>query len=162
MRMKRRIVLICGAVLFVTAFWLPAVAVSPPSGNPNPGWACAWLTAYGSLQKAPYFREDDYPTIKARVLNQASWTLSGWISPLVAILLVLSLGNWSPRARRTIAIAIPFLMVAPFIFFFFAKCHPLAGHFVWMAGSLLIAGAEICQGPVRKSDESEPVTFRLG
>jgi hypothetical protein len=69
--------------------------------------------------------------------------VSGWISPLVLAYLIPSLFRWSPRFTRTLSIAIPVLMIAPFIAFSIERIVPVWGHFVWLAGTLLVVTPEL-------------------
>jgi len=134
---------IIGIFLFIVSFFLPAVAnsyaKSPTdyliTSNAQPGWECAVLTLYGT---ARLFVPD--PSDEAATLF---FVVSGWITPLVIVFAIFPDRN---KAKRIVAAALPFLLVAPLLFFASATksgwgpdpFRPLIGHYVWTMGCLLI------------------------
>jgi hypothetical protein len=129
---------IAGFCIFVIAFFLPACHVggSGTFAENVPGWECAKVaiesTPHLFQKPAPYF---PYYVFLATVI-------SGLINPLVLIYLSFCITLKHLRTLRFIAIAILFCIAITWIFFAFAHFVPLIGHFLWIAGVLLILAPE--------------------
>jgi hypothetical protein len=126
---------ILGVCIFVGAFFLPAVragAAGDPTAPVFPGWKCAsvalnlTMTLFGKAVKG------------APPLTACLAAVSGWINPLIAIDLLLSPWRGALVARRVVAAFILVCMAATWTFFVDEKLTPLVGHFLWIAGALLI------------------------
>lgn len=123
-----------GLCIFAAAFFLPACR---DSGNINlftdtyPGWKCAQVAFTAAFQKESY----------------ESWdflaVMSGWINPLIVIYLPLGFFPRFKRVRRTLAAAVLVCMAATWAFFALAHLVPLIGHFMWIAGALMILAGEV-------------------
>ena len=123
-----------GLCIFAVAFLLPACRDSSPvfgSRDVYPGWQCAQVALGGTFEIEAY-KSSDFLIV-----------LSGWINPLVLIYLAISLTPRFPRTRRAVAAAICLCMVATWIFFALAHFVPLIGHYLWIAGALIILAPEI-------------------
>lgn len=150
--MKRWIVTLAGIALFAAAFFLPAVR-SPgtgPGSGPMPGWFCALFaaSATGGLFRATA------ANIQAKdVLQVVCVVLSGWVNPLVVFYLVVSLWRRLVTIRRVLAASIMVCLVATWIFLFKAPMIPLIGHYMWVAGALLILSGEFFRRNPAKLDE---------
>ena len=127
-----------GFCIFVAAFFLPACR---DSGNINifrdtyPGWKCAQITFTAAFQKDSY----------------ESWSflavVSGLINPLILIYLLFSFFPRFKRVRRSLAAAVLVCIAATWAFFWIAHLVPLIGHFVWIAGALMILAGEVAGRP---------------
>jgi hypothetical protein len=137
---------VAGIVLFAVSFVLPAVtsgrAVSRAdyffASDAYHGFACAGLTLFGTVGFIRSLfgpdRIDGSPIF---------FVISGWITPLV---LIVGIVLPSVRAKRIVAMILPFLLTAPFLFFATSDTggrgsvplRPLIGHYVWTLGCLLI------------------------
>jgi hypothetical protein len=126
---------ILGLGIFVLAFFLAAVrlgAAADSSAAVFPGWKCASLALnetvalFGKSVKGP-------PPIQALLM-----AMSGWINPLIMIDLVLSFWRGALVVRRIVGVLVILCMAATWIFFVAEKLTPLIGHFLWIAGALLI------------------------
>jgi hypothetical protein len=124
-----------GLSLFVWAFFLPAVrngAAGDPAAAVFPGWKCAsvalnlTMTLFGKAVKGA-------PPITACLA-----AMSGWINPLIVIVLVLSFWRKALWVRRIVGVLVILCMAATWIFFAKESLTPLIGHFLWIAGALLI------------------------
>jgi hypothetical protein len=69
--------------------------------------------------------------------------LSGWVNPLVLLYLVFSIWRRFVRIRRVLAAAVVVCIMATWVFFFKSAMIPLVGHFVWVAGGLMILAGEV-------------------
>ena len=134
-----------GVILFVVSLFLPSVTTGYAlsradyffSSDAYHGWACAAWTLWGTVGVIPSIfgaNAPDGPSL--------FFIVSGWITPLV---LVFGLFLGSRKARRRMAKVLPFLLVAPFLFFASPQSgwgpgpfRPLIGHYVWTLGCLLI------------------------
>jgi hypothetical protein len=134
---RPRVVLICqivGLCIFVAAFFLPAVRDAGPvtsSSNIFKGWECAKIAVSGTFQL------DTYESAGFLIV------MSGWINPLIVLYLGFSFAPRFARTRRVVAIAILVCMVATWIVFAVWQLIPMIGHFLWIAGALLILAAEV-------------------
>jgi hypothetical protein len=134
-------ILLCqllGIALFAVAFFLPAVSTGP--GAPLKGWECAVL-ALANVIHAETYRS---PSFLA--------AMSGLINPFILLYL---LGSLIPPFRRSralstvrilLAVLIVLGMIATWIFFAVAHLSPRIGHFLWIAGALLILCGELRRG----------------
>jgi hypothetical protein len=153
---SRRAVLILqllGLCIFVAAFYLPAVQGTGigPGNGPMAGWMCAMvaLAATGGIfhTAAAATEGKDLPGI-------ICLTLSGWVNPLVLLYLLFSIWRKFVRIRRVLAVAILICFAATWFFFFKAPMTPMIGHFVWVAGALMILAAEVVGPAPRRSEEN--------
>jgi hypothetical protein len=137
--MSTRIVRIVGIVLFAAAFFMPAITFPGADPDPMTGWMCAVVagasTASIFYSGASLVREDPAGTV--------CLILSGWVNPLMLMHLMFSIWRKFVRIRRVLAAAILICFVATWFFFFKAPMTPLIGHFVWVAGALMILAAEV-------------------
>ena len=124
---------IAGIVLFVIALLLPGVHMGAESYE---GIACAGWTLYGTVAFFGSLFGPDGPNGFALF-----FMISGWIAPLVAVGMLID----SDKTKRVIAMALPGLMLAPWVVFAWhdsgwasVSIHPLIGHYVWTVGCLLI------------------------
>lgn len=143
----RRAVLIIqslGICVFVAAFYLPAVrgAGTGPGNGPMTGWMCAAvaLAATGAIfhTAAAATEGKDLPGIICVIL-------SGWVNPLMLLYLLFSIWQKFVRIRRALAVAILICFAATWFFFFKAPMIPLIGHFMWVAGALMILAGEVAR-----------------
>ncbi len=136
-----RNILICriiGLIIFAAAFLLPACREAGPVNsftNTFKGWECARVTFTAAFEKDTY----------------ESWNflavISGLINELIVIYLAFSFFPRFNRARRKLAIAVLVCMVATWTFFWIANLVPLIGHFMWIAGALIILTGEVAERP---------------
>jgi hypothetical protein len=136
-----RIVKIVGVVIFIAAFFLPAVR-SPGTGpgtNPMVGWSCALVAAAAT---GGIFHLDSAWQGKDAV-GAICLILSGWVNPLVFFYLLFSIWARFVVIRRVLAVAILICFAATWVFLFKAPMIPLVGHFVWVAGALMILVGEV-------------------
>ncbi len=132
------IVRMLGLCIFIAAFFLPACRDAGPVNaytNIFIGWECARITLSITLRKETY----------------ESWDflalMSGWINPLILIYLPFSFFPRFKRVRQSLAAAVVVCMAATWVFFIVAHIVPLIGHFMWIAGALMILAAEVAGRP---------------
>jgi hypothetical protein len=136
-----RTILICrmlGLCIFIAAFFLPACRDAGPVNaftNTFKGWECARITFTAAFQKDSY----------------ESWNflavMSGWINPLILVYLPFSFITRFTKVRRSLAVAVLVCMAATWTFFIVAHIVPLIGHFMWIAGALMILASEVAGRP---------------
>lgn len=145
---------IIGIIFFIISFFLPAVAsgtAHSPTGYH--GWECALLTLFGAAQLFVPNPSSGWPDF--------FYLVSGWISPLVTVFAIFPSRN---TAKRIVATALPFLLVAPLLFFASSTTksdwgpdpfRPLVGHYLWTVGCLLIFTPQYARMSLsRGSDEN--------
>ncbi len=142
--MITRIVRLLGIVVFVTAFFLPAVrdghASSGPGSAPIAGWTCAMVAISAS---AGILHLVSGAMQGKELLGACCLILSGWVNPLVLLYLFFCIWRKFVRIRRVLAVAILICFVATWVFFVKAPMVPLIGHFLWVAGALMILSGEV-------------------
>lgn len=124
--------------IFAAAFSLPACRDSESTDvltNTYPGWKCAQVTISAAFEKDSY----ESPSVLAVV--------SGLINPLILIYLPLSFFTQFTRVRRVLAAVVVVCMAATWAFFWIAHLVPLIGHFMWIAGALMILAGEVAGRP---------------
>jgi hypothetical protein len=137
----RRAVLIArlvGVCVYVGAFFLPACkeAVAPGGDTPTvlQGSRCAWITLVNTMN--PEIWHSKYLLA----------ILSGWINPLLLLYLVFLLFQKFLWPRRVVAGVIVAFIAGTWVFFDLAHLVPVIGHFLWIAGILLILAGEAVGG----------------
>jgi hypothetical protein len=139
-----RILRLAGTVLFVVAFFLPAVrdahSTGGPGSPPMSGWMCATV-AMSASAGIPHLASGT--TQGKELLGILCLILSGWVNPLVLLYLFLCIWRKLVWIRRVLAAAILICFVASWVFLFKAPMIPLIGHFLWVAGALMILFGEV-------------------
>jgi hypothetical protein len=137
---------VLGLCIFAAAFFLPACRLGAPGPGEVvfPGWKCAsvalseTMSLFGkSVSGAPPFQ--------ALLV-----VMSGWINPLIVLVLLASFSRRLLMARRVMGVVVLVCMAATWTFFAQQKLVPLLGHFLWIAGALLILLPEALSLCVRK------------
>jgi hypothetical protein len=126
-----RAILICQALGFCVFAAVRDGGPLTPASNIFKGWECAKIALSATFQL------DTYTSSGFLV------AMSGWINPMVLACLAFSLAHKFPRARRILAIAILICMVATWIYFATEHLVPMIGHWMWIAGALLMLAAEL-------------------
>jgi hypothetical protein len=151
--MKQWIVRLVGLAIFVAAFFLPAVR-SPgtgPGSGPIVGWMCALVAASAT---GGIFRISAAAAQGQNAFGIVCLILSGWVNPLVVFYLVFSIWPSLVRIRRVLAVAILVCFAATWVFLFKAPMIPLFGHFLWVAGALIILAGEVLgRAPTKDNKE---------
>jgi hypothetical protein len=124
------VVRMLGYLVFLTAFFLPA-ARETKSHDTLQGWFCAWITVINTF-------------------NHELWTskfalaiLSGWINPLMLIYVACLFSRRLRAVRRIAAGVIVILVLCAWACFWLMQLTPLVGHFLWVAGILMIVAGEV-------------------
>lgn len=159
--MVTRILKVVGIVLFVAAFYLPAVrdahTVTGSGSDPIAGWTCAAVAGSASAGILQLFG----PGWQGKeIAGSICLILSGWVNPLVLLYLVFSIWRKFVRIRRALAVAILICFAATWFFLFKTPMIPLIGHFVWVAGTLMILAGEVGGGAGSGSKNSRTVAVR--
>ena len=124
---------IVGFLVYVAAFFLPAVREVATGGDTPEvlqGSRCAWIMLINSFSHE-LWHSQNFLAI-----------LSGWINPLVVLYLIFLLFPKFRWPRRIVAGLIALFIVGTWVFFYLYPLVPLAGHFLWIAGILLILAGE--------------------
>jgi hypothetical protein len=144
-----RVVRLLGFCIFVAAFFLPAVRAGAPGPDVVvfPGWKCASVAL---TETVALFGKSGFAAPSFAV-----WlvVLSGWINPLVLLLLCLSFSRSLLILRRILAALVLLCMAATWTFFALQKVTPLIGHFLWIAGALLVVLPAAVNCPVKSAGD---------
>jgi hypothetical protein len=129
-----------GLGVFVLAFFLPAVSSPEPGATVFPGWKCASiaLTEINALFGKAVTGTPSFEVILV--------VLSGWINLLIALVLCCSFSRKLVILRRILGGLILICMGATWMFFSLEKVSPLIGHYLWIAGALLILAPDAIGG----------------
>jgi hypothetical protein len=121
---------ILGLCLYVGAFFLPAcrTVATPDGGSPDVyrGYICAGITLVNSLSREMWHSQNFLAI------------LSGWINPLLLLYLIFLPFACLRWPRRIMAGVILCFIAGTWVFFHLYPMVPLIGHFLWIAGILLI------------------------
>ncbi len=124
-----------GICIYVWAFFLPAVREVATAGVDAPemlrGTRCAWVTLINTLN--PEMWHSKYFLA----------VFSGWINPLLVLYLIFLLFPIFRWPRRIVAGVIALFLIGTWVFFYMYPLVPLVGHFLWVAGILLILAGEV-------------------
>ena len=137
------VIRVVGILVFVAAFFLPAVrdpgSVPGPGSRPLLGWSCALFAAAST---GTILHWNTAQSTK-EVVGSICLILSGWVNPLVFFYLTCSLWRRMVVIRRVFAVAIVLCYVATWVFFAQAPMVRLVGHYLWVLGGLLILAGEL-------------------
>jgi hypothetical protein len=133
--MKRTVIAarIVGFLVFVAAFFLPAVREVATGGDAPEvlqGSRCAWVTLVNSFSQE-LWHSQNFLAI-----------LSGWINPLMVLYIIFLTFPKFRWPRRIVAGLIVLFVLGTWVFFYLYPLVPLVGHFLWIAGILLILAGE--------------------
>jgi hypothetical protein len=132
-----------GFCIFVLAFFLPAIrAGEGTSAIVFQGWKCASIAL---TETVAFFGKSAGGAPSFEVLLVA---ISGWINPLVPLLLLFSFSRSLLIVRRILAVVVVLCMAATWTFFAIQKVAPLIGHMLWIAGALLVLLSTSINGSV--------------
>jgi len=124
-----------GYFVFLAAFFLPACrqVVTPGAEPPDSyrGSFCAWITLINS------FNHEIWASSGALAI------LSGWINPLMLLYVAFQFSNRLRKTRRAIAGLVALFILCTWVYFYLAPLVPLIGHFLWIAGILMILAGEL-------------------
>ncbi len=130
----RRIAFRTGVTFYVTSFFLPAMG---GGSDPLMGWECAWAALVLPLELKNFI--------------EYRWILfaCGPISPLLVSYLLLRTADRNPTLRRSIAVVALAIIPLNWVYMALAPSElvPSIGHFVWIAGLLLILVSDAVLGP---------------
>jgi hypothetical protein len=141
---------VLGYLVYLVAFFLPAcrAAGNGPTGGATDayqGYFCAWITLINTLNKEVWLSKDFLAI------------LSGWINPLLLFYVAFLFAPKKLRAaRRVIVVAIALFIIGTWIYFALASLVPLVGHFLWIAGMLLILAGEAAPSKPALADAGIP------
>jgi hypothetical protein len=130
---------ILGLCVFVAAFFLPAIrsGAAGPDAVIFPGWKCASVAL--SMTTALFGKTVSGGPSTAVLLV----AMSGWINPLIVLFLLFCVAARLRMARAIVAVVILLCMGATWSFFALQKVTPLTGHYLWIAGALVILLPEV-------------------
>lgn len=138
-----------GLGLFVAAFFLPAVREPPATGpaawgpglqsHDFDGWECAVVSSWITVRAIKYGvhpkTETSDPSAPAYAALVA---LSGWVNPLVLLYLASCAWRKFNRIRPFLAGLIFLCLIAAWIVLAKEHFKLLIGHYLWLAGILVI------------------------
>ena len=126
-----------GLGIFVLAFFLPAVSAggTGDAATVFPGWKCASIAL---SEMVGLFNKSVSPSLVVLLA-----VFSGWINPLIVLVLLTSFFSKLRILRRILGVLIVLCMVATWTFFVLQKVEPLLGHWLWIAGAVLILAPDV-------------------
>jgi len=124
------IVRVIGYLVFIAAYFLPAVG-EPGHNETYKGSFCAWVTLINSFN-AEFLKSKYILAI-----------FSGWINPLMLLYIACQFSVKLRWVRRVLAGLIVVFILCTWVFFYLAPMVPLIGHWMWIAGILMILAGEL-------------------
>jgi hypothetical protein len=121
---------IVGLAIFVLAFLAPAVRVQETTVLS--GWKCATIATTESMTLFGKPGPGKHQFIEYLV------AISGWINPLIVLVILASPIRALRILRQIFAILVVLCMAATWTLFSEQHIVPLMGHFLWIAGALLV------------------------
>jgi hypothetical protein len=161
-----------GFGVFVVSFFLPAVGTTGGGIGPDQlqGFLCAFFSLAflvalpKTLLTAAFSHGHDHPSVLPYpLLNSLELYGAALVLPLVVVyLLICIVGPDSRRIRRRVALAILAGLACGWCFLQFPsdmpssdQMTPMVGHYVWIAGTLLILLPELFPNSARGSAAKE-------
>ncbi|HTW81448.1 MAG TPA: hypothetical protein VME23_18025 [Terracidiphilus sp.] len=127
-----------GLAIFVLAFLEPAVRVQETTVLS--GWKCATIATTESMTLFGKPGAGKHQFIEYLV------AISGWINPLIVLVILASPIRALRILRQIFAVLVVLCMAATWVLFSKQHIVPLMGHFLWIAGALLILIPETLPG----------------
>ena len=119
-----------GLAIFILAFFEPAVRAGETTVLS--GWKCATIAATESMTLFGKPGQGQHQFVEYLV------AFSGWINPLIVLVILGSPVRVFLIVRRIFAVIVALCMVGTWVLFSEQHIVPLAGHFLWIAGALLV------------------------
>lgn len=140
MRLKTKIFM-AGLLIYAASFFLPSVGgfvnvVGAPVHRPT-GFECAFLAFIGPLEEARQKLLYGHPFIFSD-FEYFSLLIAGWINLVFLISAFLDLSGLYPRVLAPLKVALALMIPFCWIFFYLKHLHPLAGHFLWIIGMVVV------------------------
>jgi hypothetical protein len=130
-----------GLAIFILAFFEPAVRAGETTVLS--GWKCASIATSESMTLFGKPGPGQHQFIEYLV------AFSGWINPLVVLVLLASPVRVLLIVRRIFAAIVVLCMAGTWALFSEQHIAPLLGHFLWIAGALLVIIPEAFPGRPR-------------
>lgn len=137
--MKAWLIRIAALLIFAASFLLPAIRVAngAPPNDKIPGWTCALVASITGPKAFAQSLGQHIP------LEDVLLVLSGLVNYLFLAVFVLSAWRRLVRTRLAIGALIIPCFIATWMFFASQKMTPLAGHYLWIAGAILMVAPDI-------------------
>jgi hypothetical protein len=132
---------VLGLAIFILAFFEPAVRAGET--DVLSGWKCATIATTESMTLFGKPGNGQHQFIEYLV------AFSGWINPLIVLVILASPVRVMLTVRRIFAIIIVLCMAGTWVLFSQQHIAPLTGHFLWIAGALLVIIPEAFPGRPR-------------
>lgn len=130
-----------GLCIFALAFLQPAVrAGEGTSAIVFSGWKCASIALTETVALVGKSASES-PSFEVVLV-----AMSGWINPLVLLIFLCSFSRVLLVLRRILALLVLLCMAATWTFFHMQKVTPLFGHFLWIAGALMVSVPAVMGG----------------
>jgi hypothetical protein len=151
--MKLRLQLAIGFCIYVVAFLLPAIqspgggpGAGPGTGTgPVAGWFCALIALFPMAALV----RGQWAGVQPEALLLAA---SGLTNPLLLIYLLLRIWPRLVKARLVVGVLVLAGIVSSWVFMSKSSFKPLIGHYLWVAGIVIMLATEIWSlSSVRKS-----------
>ncbi len=121
---------VVGLAIFILAFFEPAVRAGETTVLS--GWKCATIAATESMTLFGKPGPGQHQFIEYLV------AFSGWINPLIVLVILASPVRVLLIVRRIFAVIVVLCMAGTWVLFSQQHIAPLTGHFLWIAGALLV------------------------
>jgi hypothetical protein len=132
---------IVGLAVFILAFLEPAVRVE--ESTVLSGWKCATIATTESMTLFGKPGPGHHQFIEYLV------AFSGWINPLIVLVILASPVRSLLILRRIFALIVVLCMAGTWVLFAEQQVVPLTGHFMWIAGALLVVAPDAVSGGKR-------------
>ena len=132
---KRSHILCIGLLLYVVSFFLPALAGRVVTSDYAPGWACAFYSVTLSWGDLPFPRGGYFGD---KVFEWVSLLISSWINLMFLAALAFTWKGKPSRVASVLRIIVVAMIPFCWVVFVYEESYPREGHFVWIAGMLLV------------------------
>lgn len=123
-----------GLLLYILSFFL--FATGDPKGvfGRLPGYECAYLAPESVMTNTPFSHGDAY----VPPLPYLAILVAGLINPVFLVYVTLAFLGRKPRAMKVLRYVLVAMIPFCWLAFPFFELYPREGHFVWIAGMLLV------------------------
>jgi hypothetical protein len=132
---------VLGLAIFILAFFEPAIRAGET--DVLSGWKCATIATTESMTLFGKPGNGQHQFIEYLV------AFSGWINPLIVLVILASPVRVMLTVRRIFSVIIVLCMAGTWVLFSQQHIVPLTGHFLWIAGALLVIFPEAFPGRPR-------------
>jgi len=131
-----------GFLIYLISFFLAAIGHSDGIGRPAPGYYCAFTALVLPWTATPISHGGPFEN---RFFEYLAVFISGMVNPFVFVYSILVFRGRNLRLVKALRVIVPLMIPFSWVIFHYEFYYPREGHFLWIAGILLILFSPVNQ-----------------